>query len=125
MTRLVLLCALLLSLGCLTLAQPPITTTNLEPAAPASPPDDKPTKCNARNFPKVPKPGIIPGSPNCCQSGKNIYQVFTTQSGQKGVGHRQLGRACSDDQGKTDCVDKACTFGRCGGGEHWNPLDWD
>jgi hypothetical protein len=119
MSRLVRLCALLLSLGCMTLAQPPITTANPEPAAPASPPDEGPTRCHGENFP-IPKGE----SPSCCQLGKDIYQVFG-QPGQEGVGHRHLGRPCSDAQENPNCIGMECYYGACGASNPVPPSPWN
>jgi hypothetical protein len=119
MKKLAFVCALLASLGINAVSQVSSTRTETN-SGPAS--EGMPTACDGKNFP-IDKGG----SPSCCRLGDQIFQV-TPKPGQlfKTLAHRQLGpRACSDSNGKTNCVDAQCYFGPCGTHtvETWQGLD--
>jgi hypothetical protein len=115
MTRLLFICALLVSLGTRSLAQAPggILTN------PASPLADPPTDCDSKYFPDFLADGSSGGSPSCCQKGAYIYQVVPKlmdgQVTSLGIGIRQIGpHACSTKTGETTCQGHQCYFGPCG-----------
>lgn len=103
MTRLVLVCAVLMSLGVYAVAQ-------------------HPTRCDSKNAPLVlPSDGSNGSSAHCCQAGRELFEI-----GPKGMVRRKVGHPCSMDNptSSTQCAMGTgatgphplppCDFGACG-----------
>src|ERR1700682_1099912 len=116
MTKLAFACALLLGLSINAASQTPSTKidTNSGPATEGP----APTSCDGKNFP-IDKGG----SPSCCRVGADMFHVVLRPGqpfGEERLAHRQLGTACTMDDGSTSCNTDGsnsypkCSYGPCG-----------